>query len=92
MKQTSKWDKRGLISEALKMEALSPQETRSIFFDWAFGLEDTTHAAEAAKDLLDLHKTDANADSEMIRLLTEAMSTPPQDRRRSGRGRRATDQ
>lgn len=88
MKNTSKWDKRGLISEALAMEGLTAYEYRSIFFDWAFGLENPESAGEAAKELLALHKTDDNADHEIIRLLEDAVKTPKHDGRRKGRARR----
>jgi len=91
MKQTSEWDKRGLISEALAMEGLSLEENRSIFFDWAFGLPEPERAAEAAQNLLDLHRNEENAKHPIIALLQDAVSAPPRDRR-SRRGRRTADQ
>ena len=87
MKQTSEWDRRGLIADALAMEGLSVEENRSIFFDWAFGLDQPERAREAAAALLTLHRTDANADHPMIRLLEEATAEPTGRRGRSGRRR-----
>ena len=88
MKQTSEWDHRGLIADALAMEGLSVEENRAIFFDWAFGLPDPEKAAEAAKALLVLHRTEENADHAMIRLLEDGAAGSAVARGRTGRRRR----
>ena len=88
MKQTSEWDRRGLIADALAMEGLSVEENRSIFFDWAFGLAEPERAREAAAALLTLHRTDANADHPMILLLEEASTGTARAARRGGRRER----
>ncbi len=88
MKQTSRWDTRGLIADALSMEGLSVEENRAIFFDWAFGLSEPECAGEAARDLLELHRTAENADHAMIALLEEAANGAAAMRGRTGRRRR----
>ena len=88
MKQTSRWDTRGLIADALIMEGLSVEENRAIFFDWAFGLAEPDRAAEASRELLALHRTAENADHAMIALLEEAANGAAQHRGRTGRRRR----
>lgn len=87
MKQTSEWDQRGLIADALSMEGLSIEENRAIFFDWAFGLKEPDRAAEAASALLALHRTEGNADHAMIRLLEEGAQGIAAARGRTGRRR-----
>lgn len=88
MKNTSRWDTRGLIADALSMEGLSVEENRAIFFDWAFGLAEPERAAEASRDLLDLHRTEENADHAIIGLLEEAANGAAVGRGRTGRRRR----
>ncbi len=87
MKQTSEWDHRGLIADALVMENLYVEEHRSIFFDWAFGLKEPEHSAEAAAALLAIHRTDENADHPMIKLLEDAAKGAAKQRGRTGRRR-----
>lgn len=88
MKQTSPWDTRGLIADALTMEGLSVEENRAIFFDWAFGLDEPERAAEASRALLALHRTPDNADHAMIALLEGAANGAAVQRGRTGRRRR----
>jgi len=88
VKQTSRWDTRGLIADALSLEGLSVEENRAIFFDWAFGLAEPERAAEASRDLLALHRTDANADHAIIALLEDAAQGAAVQRGRTGRRRR----
>jgi len=88
VKSTSRWDTRGLIADALSMEGLSVEENRAIFFDWAFGLKEPEQAAEAARDLLELHRTPENADHAMIALLKDAANGAAPSRGRTGRRRR----
>lgn len=87
MKQTSEWDRRGLIADALSMEGLTVEENRSIFFDWAFGLDQPEAAREAATALLALHRTAENANHPMIALLEEAIAQPLHREGRTGRRR-----
>jgi len=89
VKQTSRWDTRGLIADAMSMEGLSVEENRAIFFDWAFGLADPEHAAEASRDLLALHRTSDNADHAMIHLLEQAANGAALRKGRTGRRRRS---
>ena len=89
MKQTSRWDTRGLVADALVMEGLSVEENRAIFFDWAFGLAEPEQAAQASRDLLALHRTPKNADHPMISLLEDAANGAAPRRGRTGRRRAA---
>ncbi len=89
MKNTSRWDKRGLIADALTMEGLSVEENRVIFFDWAFGLDEPERAAEASRDLLALHKTSDNSTHAMILLLENAANGSAMPRGRTARRRSA---
>ncbi len=91
MKNTSRWDTRGLIADALSMEGLSVEENRAIFFDWAFGLAEPDRASEASRDLLALHRTTENADHAMIGLLEEAANGAAVQRGRTGRRRRMNE-
>ena len=89
MKNTSTWDRRGLIADALAMEGLSVEENRAIFFDWAFGLDEPDRAGEASQALLALHRTEDNADHAMIALLEDAANGSALPRGRTGRRRSA---
>ena len=89
MKNTSPWDTRGLIADALAMEGLSVEENRAIFFDWAFGLDEPELAGKASRALLALHRTDGNADHAMIALLEDAANGSALPRGRTGRRRNA---
>ena len=81
-------DPRNLIGDALSMPDLSVAECRSIFFDWAFGLDEPADAPGAARALLKFHGTAAH-DHPMLRLLTEAATGPAPRRGRTGRRRMA---
>lgn len=93
MDETAKThDPRNLIGDALVMEGLTVEENRSIFFDWAFGLKQPEEAAESARALLAIHRTEERADHPMIRLLEQAAHSPAaaQGRRRRRRTREDT--
>ncbi len=89
MKNTSRWDTRGLIADALALPDLAVEEHRAIFFDWAFGLDEPERAAEAARELLALHRTDENAGHTIIALLENAANGSALPRGRTGRRRGA---
>ncbi len=76
-------DPRALIAEALRMEALGPEDARAIFFDWALGLPAEASPAEAAARLLAHHAPPEN--HPMTGLLREAAARPHAPRRRRGR-------
>ncbi|MEM6358330.1 MAG: hypothetical protein AAF844_21940 [Pseudomonadota bacterium] len=65
-------DPRGLISEAYRIEGITAEDCRSIFFDWAMGLAPGIDPGEAAA-VLKAHHGEHSADHPMTRLLDEAM-------------------
>lgn len=78
-------DPRGLIHEAYAIDGIGAEECRSIFFDWAIGLESGLDTVAAAK-VLYADLAGKNPDHPMSRLLREAAAgTPPDGRRRRGR-------
>jgi len=77
-------DPRGLIHEAYAIEGIGIEECRSIFFDWAVGLDSGLDTVAAAKTLhADL--AGKNPDHPMSRLLAEAAEGTRHGRRRRGR-------
>lgn len=90
----SQWDKRGIIRDALSLEGLSESECRSIFFDWAFGLEKPEMAAQAARELLQVHSQTEHTDHPILGLLANAAQggqLAVQGRRGGRSGRRKTE-
>ena len=81
-------DPRNLIGDALGMEGLSVEQHRSIFLDWAFGLERPEDAPAMAADLLARWRDEAPEGHPMIALLEEAAAGPATRRGRTGRRRR----
>lgn len=81
-------DPRNLIGDAISMHGLSVEQHRSIFLDWAFGLERPEEAPAAAAALLARWRGEAPADHPMLGLLAEAAAGPAERGRRGGRRRR----
>ena len=82
-----KADPKGLIRESYRIEGITAGECRSIFVDWALSLPTGSAFAEPARLLLSVYGTDA-PDHPMTVVLTEALSTPHEPRRRGGRAAR----
>ncbi|MEM6934591.1 MAG: hypothetical protein AAF526_13565 [Pseudomonadota bacterium] len=76
-------DPRNLIAEAYRIDGIGVEDCRSIFFDWALGLDVGINATEAAKVLLTHHGE--QEDHPMTVLLREAAEGTPRPRRRRGR-------
>lgn len=72
-------DPRDLIGEAYRMEGISVEDCRSIFFDWALGLPGDTEPAAAAARLIAHHQ--GPEDHPMTGLLREAVEGRPRGRR-----------
>lgn len=72
-------DPRGLIFEAYRME-LGPEDCRSIFLDWALGLEEGAGPAEVAI-LLECYGA-ANPGHPMTAVLREGLERPASRPRR----------
>ena len=75
-------DPRALIAEAYRIEGLTPQDARSIFFDWALGLPAGTEPGPAAERLIAHHRPPD--DHPMTTLLREAAGGSFSPRRRGG--------
>ncbi len=80
-------DPRGLIFEAYRMD-LDAKDCRTVFFDWAVGL-DAAVRPELVRLLLE-HYGPAHADHPMTAVLREGLeeAPPPSGRRGGWRGRR----
>jgi hypothetical protein len=81
-------DPRGLIYEAYRME-IGPAECRSIFLDWAIGVDGGAGAAEIAQ-LLDRYGA-AQPDHPMTAVLREGLERPAPAPGRRGRRARPAD-
>lgn len=82
------YDPRGLIAEAYKIEGISLEEARTIFFDWALSRADAPSAAEQIAALLEA--LGADEAHPMTRVLREGLAgeAAPRGRRGGARGRR----
>ncbi len=72
MDAAKRYDPRNLIREAYRIEGISADDCRSIFFDWALGLDAAEDPPTAAEALLGHHAPDP--DHPMTKLLREAAS------------------
>jgi len=77
-------DPRGLIFESFRIEGITREECRSIFFDWAMGVPagEDMHAYVAV--LLDTYGV-SEAGHPMISVLEEGRDMPKRPERRGGR-------
>jgi len=78
-------DKTGLIRESFAIEAITPEECRSIFLDWALGLSDSIAPRDAIPVLLAAYGA-ARPDHPMTVVLTAGLAEPaPRAQRRTSR-------
>ena len=86
--QLTEADPKGLVRESYAIDGITEAECKSIFIDWALSLKspDSTAALSAL-----LAHYGAGRDSHpMTRVLTAALATPPEVKRRGGRMGRLT--
>lgn len=76
------YDPTNLILEAYRIDGITPEDCRGIFFDWAMGLKDAD-PADAARALLAHHASEP-ADHPMTGLLRDAVEGRASARRRGG--------
>ena len=69
-------DPRGLIFESYNMEDISEPECRSIFLDWALGLDSKFDAMEEIKSYIK-HYASVNPEHPMNNVLSEGLKTNP---------------
>ncbi|PIE08559.1 MAG: hypothetical protein CSA74_01670 [Rhodobacterales bacterium] len=82
------YDPRGLIREAYRIEEVTPEEVRVIFFDWAMTRPDTPSVRDQIRTLLAAYGKDAPSHP-MSQTLRDGLAAAPTIRRRGGRkGRR----
>lgn len=74
-------DPRGLIQEAYRIDGISAEDCRTIFFDWAVGVPDGQDALDHIKGL-HAHYGTLHPDHPMTGVLTEGLSTLAKPRRR----------
>jgi hypothetical protein len=86
-----RFDPKGLVAEAYRIEGIGAPECRSIFMDWALSLPDGVTAAEALPILLERHGAEA-PEHPMTDVLREGLARPAARGRRGGwRARRPGD-
>lgn len=80
-------DPRGLIREAYRIESITLEDCRSIFFDWAMGRGPLEGAPESVAALLALHAR-GREDHPMTEVLREGLAEAARPARRGGRAGR----
>lgn len=80
-------DPRGLIGESYRIAGITPEDCRSIFFDWALGRSAAEGDPAAAATLLTIYEP-LHPDHPMTDVLRESLRAVP--RRRGGPGARRT--
>ena len=79
-------DPRGLIMEAYRIDGITPEDCRTIFLDWALGLEGS--ADDIAVGALLTHYGADHPDHPMTKVLREGLDTTRAPRHRTGRAAR----
>ena len=80
---TKSLDPKGLIFESYRMEGLTREECRSIFFDWAMGSDPAAGRADAVRSLLEIYEPKF-PDHLMTDVLKEGLATATEPKRRGG--------
>lgn len=80
-------DPKGLMTDAYLIAGITAGECRSIFLDWALGLESGADTQAAIRTVLERHKTEP-ADHPMTLTLQEGLKSATPPRRRGGRAGR----
>ncbi len=81
--QAAEYDPRGLIFESYRMEAVSVEECRSIFFDWAMGANEGAGTVPHIRELLGFY-SDEFPRHPMTKVLQEGLATTGKPKRRGG--------
>jgi hypothetical protein len=83
-------DPTGLIAESFRIEGISLAECRTIFFEWAMGIEDDVDTLAAVQIHLARNFAE-QPDHPMITTLTEALGEVRPPKRRGGRRARVSE-
>ncbi|WP_372613407.1 hypothetical protein [Aquicoccus sp.] len=82
-----RFDPKGLIFEAYRIDGISMAECRTIFLDWALSLPEEMEARRAITALIERHG--AERDHPMTQVLREGLEQAQSTGRRGGRAGRA---
>lgn len=77
-------DPKGLIREAYRIDAITAEECRSIFLDWALSMPDSQNPQALIMALLAQYEAD-HPDHPMTETLRAGIAEAPSARRRGGR-------
>ncbi|MBA3910351.1 MAG: hypothetical protein C0524_10830 [Rhodobacter sp.] len=80
-------DPKGLVRESYRIEGITAGECRSIFVDWALSIPSGRSVPDAVRTLIAEYAQKV-PDHPMTAVLTAALTTPDQPRRRGGRAAR----
>ncbi|MGZ9809826.1 hypothetical protein ACXN5S_05125 [Pseudoroseicyclus sp. H15] len=80
-------DPTGVIREAYRMEGITLEQCRSIFFEWAMSLPEGTDARQIIPRLLETYGDEGHP---MTGVLKDGMEAPPEPTRRGGRSARVS--
>ncbi|MEJ5216976.1 hypothetical protein WG622_01870 [Cognatishimia sp. D5M38] len=80
-------DPRGLILESYRIEGITEGQCRSIFLDWALGIQLGEDMVAKIQSLLDHYGPD-NPDHPMTGVLREGLAKGQEPKRRGGRSAR----
>ncbi|MDC0656997.1 hypothetical protein N6L27_03185 [Leisingera sp. SS27] len=76
-------DPRGLIYESYRIEGITDAQCRSIFFDWALGMDAACDSRADIQALLDLYGS-AQPEHPMTTVLRDGLQGAEKPRRRGG--------
>lgn len=74
-------DLKGLIADAYRIEGISPEECRAIFFDWALSVPADADTRALITILLDRH---GDVGHPMTQVLQDGLQAPTKPKRRGG--------
>ncbi len=77
------FDPRGLIFESYRIEGITLEEARAIFFDWAMGSNEGAGGVDHIKALLEVYRAPF-PDHPMTKTLEEGLGAAQKPRRRGG--------
>ncbi|MEM7295388.1 MAG: hypothetical protein AAF330_01990 [Pseudomonadota bacterium] len=84
---TSECDAKGLIRESYRIDGITKEDCRSIFFDWALSLAPDQDSREMIEACL-AHYAGEAPEHPMTAVLTEGLTPASRPVRRGGRGGR----
>ena len=82
-------DPRGLIFEAYRIDGITIEDCRAIFFDWALGVPPQDDTVAHVRDLLDRYGTSEHPMTQVLEEGLQALNRPKG--RKGGRRARVTD-